>query len=275
MGKRTLLCEQSQVTLRHRRFEFANGTRFYALDKGRELHSGYQMNPEAFETVRDDALARSYARATELSFYRARTKLSRRAVGSILREAAETLKKTGSQAARGLFELGLAADVEAGAKAPCMIADDAWLVPQRDPMGRISTGASGSVCTTLLSRSPAFWRSGVARVGSLCDLSALEIVRLSTDGEGWREGESTNFRSRPTRRDARGARRTTPTRRAKSPSLHPASPTTPLSSVCRSRPRHHRGRQRHHPQEEACRPSVSRARAYQPQHLCGRYRRRI
>lgn len=85
MGKRTLLCEQSQVTLRHRRFEFANGTRFYALDKGRELHSGYQMNPEAFETVRDDALARSYARATELSFYRARTKLSRRAVGSILR----------------------------------------------------------------------------------------------------------------------------------------------------------------------------------------------
>ena len=90
--ERTLLCERGQVAFRRRRFELADGTRFCALDEALGLTAGSRVSPGAFAMVRDDALAGAYARAAELLCRHSRTQLSRRAVGSILREAAESLK---------------------------------------------------------------------------------------------------------------------------------------------------------------------------------------
>lgn len=134
--ERTLLCECGQATFRRRRFELADGTRFCVLDEAFGPSSGSRVSRSAFAMARDDALVGSYARAAELLCRHARTKLSRRAVGSILREAVETLEKADSQAARDLFEPGPAADAEAGAEALCVEADGTWPALQRDPMGR-------------------------------------------------------------------------------------------------------------------------------------------
>lgn len=88
-----LLCECGQVTFRRRRFELADGTRFFALDEALGLRAGTRVSPGAFSLVRDDALCRAYASAAELLCRHTRTKPSRRTVGSILRQAADALKR--------------------------------------------------------------------------------------------------------------------------------------------------------------------------------------
>ena len=209
--ERTLLCECGQVTFRRRRFELVDGTRFCALDEALGLIPGSRVSPGAFAMVRDDALAGSYARAAELLCRHTRTSLSRSAVGSILREAAEALKTADSEAARDLFELGLASDANGKAEVLCVEADGTWPALQRDPMGRAEVKAmvayagkeeAGSgrrrrigpvVHYAAVSGPEPFWKRGVARVGSFYDLSALEAVHLGTDGEGWCKGGGAYF----------------------------------------------------------------------------------
>ena len=285
--ERTLLCERGQVAFRRRRFELADGTRFCALDEALGLTAGSRVSPGAFAMVRDDALAGAYARAAELLCRHSRTQLSRRAVGSILREAAESLKGADSEAARDLFDLGLAPDAARGQAVLCVEADGTWPALQRDPADRAEVKAMVAyagkealadgrrrrvgpvVHYAAVSGPEAFWKRGAARVGSFYDLSALERVRLGTDGEGWCKGGGAYFRSRPrpsgtsTRatsspRSAREWARTrtatpqtcasfarkaasgrpspcspsSPIRRARSQSWPPISPTTPPSSAC-------------------------------------------
>lgn len=59
-----------------------------------------------------------------------RTKLSRRAVGSILREASEALKGDDSRAARDLFEPRLAPEAGSRAGTLCVEANDTWPFPE-------------------------------------------------------------------------------------------------------------------------------------------------
>lgn len=77
--ERTLLCECGQVTFRRRRFELADGTRFFALDDALSLRAGSRSGPGAFSMALDDALSGAYARADELLCRHTRTQLSRRA----------------------------------------------------------------------------------------------------------------------------------------------------------------------------------------------------
>lgn len=209
--ERTLLCECGQVTFRRRRFELAGGIRFFALDEALGLQAGSRVSPGAFSMVRDDALAGAYARAAEMLCRHTRTQLSRRAVGSILREAAEGLEKADAEAARGLFELGLAADAVAEAQTLCVEADGTWPALQRDPMDRAEVKAMVAyagkeelpggrrrrvgpvVHYAAVSGPEVFWKRGVARVGASYDLSALKTVHLGTDGEGWCKGGGAYF----------------------------------------------------------------------------------
>ena len=209
--ERTLLCERGQVAFRRRRFELADGTRFCALDEALGLTAGSRVSPGAFAMVRDDALAGAYARAAELLCRHSRTQLSRRAVGSILREAAESLKGADSEAARDLFDLGLAPDAARGQAVLCVEADGTWPALQRDPAARAEVKAMVAyagkealadgrrrrvgpvVHYAAVSGPEAFWKRGAARVGSFYDLSALERVRLGTDGEGWCKGGGAYF----------------------------------------------------------------------------------
>lgn len=209
--ERTLLCECGQVTFRRRRFELADGTRFCALDEALGLAAGSRVSPGAFATVRDDALAGAYARAAELLCRHSRTQLSRRAVGSILREAAQGLKKADSEAARDLFELGLASEAPCEQTQLCVEADGTWPALQRDPMDRAEVKAMVAyagkealgggrrrrvgpvVHYAAVSGPEAFWKRGVARVGSVYDLSVIKCVHLGTDGEGWCKGRGAYF----------------------------------------------------------------------------------
>lgn len=209
--ERTLLCECGQVTFRRRRFELADGTRFCALDEALGLAPGSRVGPGAFAMVRDDALAGSYARAAELLCRHCRTQLSRRAVGSILRESADALGKADSEAARDLFDLGLAPDAEARAETLCVEADGTLPVLQRDPMDRAEVKAvvayagkeearSGRkrrigpvVHYAAVSGPEAFWKRGVARLGASWALDGLKTVHLGTDGELWCKGGGAYF----------------------------------------------------------------------------------
>lgn len=209
--ERTLLCECGQVTFRRRRFELADGTRFCALDEALGLAPASRVSPGAFSMVRDDALSCAYGRAADLLRRHTRTRLSRRAVGSILREAAEALKKAETQAARDLFELGLAPEAGSRAGMLCVEADGTWPALQRDPVDRAEVKAMVAyagkedlpggrrrrvgevVHYAAVSGPEAFWKRGVARVGSFYDLSALKAVHLGTDGEGWCKGGGAYF----------------------------------------------------------------------------------
>uniref|UniRef100_UPI00189B117E UPF0236 family transposase-like protein n=2 Tax=Eggerthella lenta TaxID=84112 RepID=UPI00189B117E len=209
--ERALLCECGQVAFRRRRFELADGTRFFALDEALGLRAGTRVSPGAFSLVRDDALCCAYARAAELLCRHTRTKLSRRTVGSILRQAAEALKRADSEAARDLFELGLAADAAAEAEVLCVEADGTWPALQRDPQDRAEVKAAVAyagkeelpggrrrrigpvVHYAAVSGPEAFWKRAAARVGASYDLAALETVHLGTDGEGWCKGGAAYF----------------------------------------------------------------------------------
>lgn len=208
---RTLLCECGQVTFRRRRFELADGARFCALDEALGLPPGSRVSPGAFAAVRDDALSGAYARAAELLCRHTRTRLSRRAVGSILREAADALKKADSEAARDLFDLGLAPDAAAREAVLCVEADGTWPALQRDPAGRAEVKAAVAyagkeglpggrrrrvgpvVHYAAVSGPEAFWKRAAARIGASYDLGALETVHLGTDGEGWCKGGGAYF----------------------------------------------------------------------------------